>query len=149
MYSGGDGYYWLLRQINQQASYFALSNRDWQLLAMDTGHNDCNPITVASNMTSLNPNEVDWVLSKINSAERRKTILLSHHQLFSAFGSAEPVQKLLQLYAPGGIASGMASGIAMSAGSSAAAPNRSLRTATLTFCAAKPLGTIAQSEALI
>jgi len=87
MYSGGDGYYWLLRQIKQEASYFALSNPDWQLLAMDTGHNDCNPITVSSYMTSLNAAELSWLLDKIKTAGSRKTILLSHHPLFSAFGA--------------------------------------------------------------
>jgi hypothetical protein len=87
MYSGGNGYYWLLSQINQQASYFALRNNSWELLAMDTGHNDHNPITVVSNMTSLNAKEVDWLLDKIKTAGPRKTILLSHHPLFSAFGA--------------------------------------------------------------
>jgi hypothetical protein len=87
MYSGGNGYYWLLGQIKQEASYFALRNKNWQLLAMDTGHNDRNPMTVGSNMTSLNPKEVEWLLDKINSSNGCKTILLSHHQLFSAFGS--------------------------------------------------------------
>lgn len=61
----------------------------------------------------------------------------------------QPVQEPLWLWEPGGMASGVASGIAMSAGSSAAAQNRSMRTMTLTFCDAKPLGTIARSEALI
>jgi len=87
MYSGGDGYYWLLGQINQEASYFALENPDWQLLGMDTGHEDRNPMTVASSMTSLNPAELDWILDKINSAGSKRTILLSHHPLFSAFAS--------------------------------------------------------------
>ena len=87
MYSGGNGYYWLLNQIHQQASYFALRNTHWQLLAMDTGHNDHDPITVASNMTSLNPNEVAWLLDRMQTDGARRTILLSHHQLFSAFGA--------------------------------------------------------------
>ena len=45
MYSGGDGYYWLIDQIGQQSSYFCLQNNDWQFIAMDTGHNDHNPLT--------------------------------------------------------------------------------------------------------
>jgi predicted phosphodiesterase len=87
MYSGGQGYYWLIDQIGQGASYFALKNKNWQLLAMDTGHNDSNPMTVSSNMTSLNSNEAQWHLAQITASEGRQTILLSHHQLFSAFGS--------------------------------------------------------------
>ena len=53
MYSGGDGYYWLIDHIGQQSSYFFLQNDYWQFLAMDTGHNDHDPVTVSTNMTSL------------------------------------------------------------------------------------------------
>ncbi len=53
MYSGGQGYYWLVGQIGQQASYFCLQSPNWQFLAMDTGHNDNNLITVATNMTKF------------------------------------------------------------------------------------------------
>jgi len=91
MYSGGQGYYWLVDQIGQQASYFCLQNSDWQFLAMDTGHNDNNPITVSTNMTKLVTfgtwAEQNWLLDKINLAGSRKTVLLSHHQLFSPFGA--------------------------------------------------------------
>jgi hypothetical protein len=91
VYSGGEGYYWLLDQIGQQASYFCLQNPNWQFLAMDTGYNDKNPLTVATNMTSLvkigSWAEEDWLLDKINLAGARKTVLLSHHQLFSPFAS--------------------------------------------------------------
>jgi hypothetical protein len=104
MYSGGNGYYWLLEQIGQQASYFCLQNADWQFLAMDTGHNDHNPLTVATNMTSLVTQgswaEEDWLLDKINLAGARKTVLLSHHQLFSPFGSVGSVNGQAYAYNP-------------------------------------------------
>lgn len=91
MYSGGDGYYWMVDQIGQQASYFCLQNSGWQFLAMDTGYNDNDPFTVATNMTSLFKDggwaEEDWLLDKINLSANRKNVLLSHHQLFSPFGS--------------------------------------------------------------
>jgi hypothetical protein len=87
MYSGGDGYYRLLDTIGQSASYFCLRNKYWQLLAMDTGHADCNPLTVATNMTSLNGTEAPWHLNRILNPDGRRTILLSHHPLFSAFGA--------------------------------------------------------------
>ena len=91
MYSGGNGYYWLVDQLNQQASYFCLQNDNWQFLAMDTGHNDHNPLNVATNMTGLvtmgNWAEENWLLDKINLAGSRETVLLSHHQLFSPFSS--------------------------------------------------------------
>jgi len=91
MYSGGNGYYWLVDQLGQQASYFCLQNANWQFLAMDTGHNDNDPLAVEPNMTSLVSNggwsEANWHLNKIQQAGGRRTVLLSHHQLFSAFGS--------------------------------------------------------------
>jgi len=86
MYSGGFGYYWLLDQIGQPASYFCLRNDDWQLLAMDTGLHDNDPGTVVSNLTYLDEQEALWHRDKIVNADGRRTILLSHHQLFSAAG---------------------------------------------------------------
>jgi hypothetical protein len=87
MYSGGAGYYGILPALGQPASYFCLRNADWQFLAMDTGLNDRDPFTVLSNLTYLNPPEVPWLQDKFVNAAGRKTILLSHHQLFSAFGA--------------------------------------------------------------
>ncbi len=100
MYSGGKGYYWLLDQIGQQASYFALKNNNWLLLSMDTGHNDCNPLTVASNMTSLNATEVTWQLSQLYSNPNLRPILFSHHQLFSPFGAVGQVNGKNYAYNP-------------------------------------------------
>lgn len=99
MYSGGVGYYELLPQLNpspphapeaaQPASFFTLRSPDgaWQLQAMDTGLNDRDPFTVTTDITYLEPREAQWHLDKIErfAAEGGKTILLSHHQLFSPF----------------------------------------------------------------
>ncbi len=111
MYSGGSGYYWLVDQLGQQASYFCLQNANWQFLAMDTGHNDNDPLTVATNMTSLvmdgTPNdgawhEENWLLDKINGGITggKKTVLLSHHQLFSPFGPVGSVNGQAYAYNP-------------------------------------------------
>lgn len=95
MYSGGQPYYWLLTQLNttaalqpyqQQASYFCLRSANWQILAMDTGLHDCDPFAVTSNVTFLDPKEAIWHADKLSNAGGRQTILLSHHQLFTAFG---------------------------------------------------------------
>jgi predicted phosphodiesterase len=86
MYSGGDGYYWLIDQLGQPASYFCLRNDNWQLLAMDTGLHDSDPGTVISNLTHLDKHEVAWHRHKIANAGGRRTVLLSHHQLFCAVG---------------------------------------------------------------
>lgn len=104
MYSGGAGYYGLVDKLGQQASYFCLQNSAWQFLAMDTGHNDNNPITVATNMTSLMTyqswSEANWHLDKIQNAGTRRTVLLSHHQLFSPFGSVGSVNGQEYAYNP-------------------------------------------------
>jgi hypothetical protein len=96
MYAGGGPYYELLDQIGQPASFFALRNADWQLLGMDTGYNDFSPLNVSSVVTSLREgnddgegyDEVRWHLDKIENAGGRRTILASHHPLFSATGIA-------------------------------------------------------------
>jgi len=96
MYSGGGPYYALLSELNsspslqpyqQRASYFCLRNANWQLLAMDTGLHDCDPFTVSGNITFLDPQEAAWHIDKLTNSGGRQTVLFSHHQLFTAFGS--------------------------------------------------------------
>ena len=94
-YSGGAGYYTLLTELNPQcappgtpvqgASFFCLRNTNWQLQGMDTGYYDHDLFTVSSDITQLQPSEVQWHQDKIATAGGRKIILLSHHQLYSAF----------------------------------------------------------------
>jgi hypothetical protein len=94
-YSGGAGYYNLLTQLNPQcappgtpvqgASFFCLRNRNWQLQGMDTGYGDHDVFTDANDITQLQQSEVEWHKDKIASAGGRKIVLLSHHQLYSAF----------------------------------------------------------------
>jgi calcineurin-like phosphoesterase family protein len=90
MYSGGAGFYELIRTLNapalqQPASFFCLrsTNERWQFVAMDTGKNDYNPFNVTTVLTSLEKDEEDWLVDRIGEFAG-KTILLSHHQLFSA-----------------------------------------------------------------
>lgn len=99
MYSGGVGYYALLPELNpaplfqpeqaQPASYFCLRSPDgaWQFLALDTGLHDHDPFTVSDDITYLEETEEAWHVDKIAqwSAQGGRTILVSHHQLFSAF----------------------------------------------------------------
>ena len=91
MYSGGTGYYDLIGRLNneqqrQPASYFCLRSRDesWQLLALDTGLHDYSPFQVDDVVTWVEHDEIEWHCSRIKEFPGR-TILLSHHQLFSAF----------------------------------------------------------------
>ncbi len=77
-----------LAGANQPASFFCLRTQDglWQFLGMDTGYNDSNPAD-QFNPTGLAPalrdDELTWHQDKLNTFSG-KTILLSHHQLFSA-----------------------------------------------------------------
>ncbi|GLR90902.1 metallophosphoesterase family protein [Bradyrhizobium iriomotense] len=96
MYCGGVGFYGLIGELNpapmtQPASFFCLRSADekWQFLAMDTGLHDDNPVTVAGAVTYLEDDELAWHCDRIREFDGR-TILLSHHQLFSAFSPIGP-----------------------------------------------------------
>lgn len=85
MYSGGQAYYKLLQSIGQPASFFVLRNNNWQLLSMDTGLHDANPVSLGHAPTFLDRDEAAWVCDKVSKQGTRKTILFSHHQLFSGY----------------------------------------------------------------
>jgi hypothetical protein len=100
MYSGGGPFYDLLGQLNQPPlappgqlqthSFFGLRSSRWQLLGMDTGLHDSDVFDVATDMTYLEDTELAWHKHQIATAGGRRTILLSHHQLFSAFNQIGP-----------------------------------------------------------
>lgn len=96
MYCGGTGFYDLISRLNdapftQPASFFCLRSADekWQLLAMDTGLHDDNPMTVAGALTYVEEDELAWHCDRIREFSGG-TILLSHHQLFSAYSPIGP-----------------------------------------------------------
>jgi hypothetical protein len=82
MFCGGAPYYRLIDQLGQPASYFCLRNDSWQFLAMDTGLHDSKP--EGNDPTYLEDTEVAWLTDKIQNRGSRRTVLLSHHQLFAA-----------------------------------------------------------------
>lgn len=94
-YDFGLGFYQGLKLVNseasweQKASYFCLRTEDdqWQFLAMDTGYDDHNPIH-ANHAPKLQPSEVAWHQHKLETFDGR-TILLSHHQLYSTYMSIQ------------------------------------------------------------
>jgi hypothetical protein len=103
MYSGGEGYYGLLPTLNapnmrQPASFFCLRSQDnkWQFVAMDTGLHDDDPFNVDTVLTWLETDEQAWLTARI-AEFAGKTILLSHHQLFSALSQIGPVNGLGKL----------------------------------------------------
>lgn len=75
MYSGGYGYFDLtLKKFQQPASYFSLANDNWRFLGLDTGYDEHD----------LKGPQADWVKGQLKE-NGPKTILLTHHQLFSAY----------------------------------------------------------------
>jgi predicted phosphodiesterase len=98
MYSGGVAYYNLIATLGQPASYFCLRNSNWQLVALDTGYNDHNPGGGGGGATFLRDTEVAWFQDKINNAGGRKSILLTHHQLFTAYDEIAGHEVNLRLY---------------------------------------------------
>lgn len=98
MYCGGVGYYDLICKLNpapftQPASFFCLRSKDerWQFLALDTGLHDFRPLHAADTLTYLEQEEIEWHCERIKEFSGR-TILLSHHQLFSAYSTINAVQ---------------------------------------------------------
>jgi len=81
MQTGGRGYYGTLLQDErfkrwqQGSSRFSLENDYWQLLGLDTAWDD----------HALKGDQAGWVERKLNEHGGR-TMLLSHHQPFSAYG---------------------------------------------------------------
>jgi hypothetical protein len=84
-YSGGEGYALLLQELGQPASYFCLRTGHWQLLALDTGLHDHDPGMARTELTYLEASEVEWLRYQL--ADRRGSILLSHHPCFSWEGA--------------------------------------------------------------
>ena len=87
LYSGGKPFYDLLDKLSilngsdkKMASYFCLRNDNWQLIGLDTALHD----RLGAGATYLEDSEVEWLIEKIENSGGRRTILLSHHQLFSA-----------------------------------------------------------------
>lgn len=87
MYSGGHGYFgFLLRDPrlrghwlahpneHQSSSHFSLENDHWQLLGLDSAYTDHD----------LAGDQPEWLASKLDSSGRR-TMVLTHHQPFSAY----------------------------------------------------------------
>lgn len=87
MYSGGHAYFkTTLKTFKQPASYFSLENNNWRFIGLDTGYVEHN----------LNKEQADWLKGQLGRGKAR-SILMSHHQLFSAFeGQGERLQEWLQ-----------------------------------------------------
>jgi hypothetical protein len=88
VYSGAHGYFDVLLsdpRFSAQAgcSYFALVNEHWQILGLDSAYT--NP-----DRADLHPPQPDWLSGRVaEAAGTRGTILMTHHQPFSAFEAVD------------------------------------------------------------
>ena len=87
LYAGGAGYYWLIDELGQPASYFCLRNKHWQILSIGAPPQVGKPTDAISAVPTIEPREVRWHQHKLNHADNRKTVMLSHYQLFTSSGN--------------------------------------------------------------
>ena len=88
MYSGGFAYFDLaLPALKQNSSYFALQNKNWLLIGLDTAYVDHD----------MDTKQVAWVNTVIEQAQKdgpRKVVFFSHQQPFSQLGNQGPKLQL-------------------------------------------------------
>ena len=89
----------------QEASFFCLETPSWRILAIDTGYNSVGvPILGSIPIIKKIPflgadchlenDIIDWLRNTVKPAENAKpTLLLSHHQYFTAFPDEEEYSK--------------------------------------------------------
>ena len=87
LYAGGEGYYWLIDELGQPASYFCLRNEHWQILGIGAPPEIGDPMAAQNSAHDVDPKEAEWQRHKIETADGRKTVMLSHYQLFTASGN--------------------------------------------------------------
>lgn len=89
MYSGGNAYFDLLPMFGQSASFFNLGNKFWRFIGLDTSWCERGGDTPASSWGELHELQLPWLQAQIKDARSGnssvKIVLLTHHQLFSAF----------------------------------------------------------------
>ncbi len=90
----------------QKASFFCLQNDYWRIIGLDTGYNSIGiPILeyLFQPNCKLRDELLKWLREQVQPREgKRATILLCHHQYFSAFQDwyTKPAQQLKPLVAP-------------------------------------------------
>jgi hypothetical protein len=121
MYGGGEPYFKTVLLYGspepgqtQRASFFALESEHWRILGLDTGYNSTGvpvlgslplvqSIKAIGGDAHLEPAILDWLRSNVRPLERRKaTLILSHHQYFSAFPDEvfpKPAAQLSEFFA--------------------------------------------------
>ena len=98
----------------QLASFFSIETEHWRIIAIDTAYNSVG-IPILSQLPGLSSiswiggdchldqKQLDWLRDTVKPKENRKaTLLLSHHQYFTAFPDhayPKPAQQLMEFFA--------------------------------------------------
>jgi Calcineurin-like phosphoesterase len=120
MYTGGEPYFTEMLAAcgpglgqKQKASFFCLETHFWRILALDTGYNSVGvPILGSIPMVNklpflganckLQDELITWLQTNVKPKELKKpTLLLTHHQYFSAFGDGSypvPAKQLSEFF---------------------------------------------------
>lgn len=120
LYGGGRPYYTKVLPWgspapgqHQRASFFCLESDHWRIIGLDTGYHSTG-IPILGSFPGLRtikriggdghlePAEIDWLRSNVRPQEHRKaTIVLTHHQYYSAFPDEtfpKPGQQLAEFF---------------------------------------------------
>ncbi|HET7234484.1 MAG TPA: metallophosphoesterase [Longimicrobium sp.] len=93
MNAKGVGYFGtVLPALKQKASYFALQNAHWRLVAVDT----------AFRARDVDPRQLPWLNARLMKDDGARNLVLTHHQMFSAVDPrpAAEHQKLIAAMQP-------------------------------------------------
>jgi hypothetical protein len=93
MYAGGRGYFEALLgnprfSAQNGSSYFLLENAHWQIAGLDTAYDPPDP---SGSHGNLYGNQAQWLFAHRQHRPETRTMLLTHHPLFSAFDSTGPL----------------------------------------------------------
>lgn len=122
MYANGNAYFdTLIKELGipssqdrtQLTSFFCLENDNWRLLGLDTGYNSAglpilgaipliNKIPFVGADCKLEDELIAWLRNKVQPKQRPlPTIILTHHQCFSAFEGKypRPAKQLAEFFA--------------------------------------------------
>jgi hypothetical protein len=99
MYCGGKPYFGSIAVFGQSASYFNIGNKYYRIIGLDTSWCERDGPTPASSWGELAQIQLPWLDAQIRAAQAEfsgvRIILLTHHQLFSAFDGDDLGQFLL------------------------------------------------------
>jgi hypothetical protein len=94
MYTGGHTYFeTMLPRFSQNASYFAMQNDHWVLIALDTAYHQ----VFGGQEGVLDDPQMCWLKAIVDAAQTRKVVLFSHHQPYTQLDTNKGGNLLAQM----------------------------------------------------